>query len=334
MKSLSIPNSVTSIGSSAFYFCVGLVSISLPNSISVLERGVFDRCKSLQTITIPNSVTKIGEGAFFLCENLTSVVIPSSVKTIEDNPFQRCFGLTQIVVEEGNTSYYSDNDCNAIIEKSSNTLISGCKNTTITNSVKSIGQDAFEFCTGLTSIIIPSSVTSINSSAFSYCSNLTSITSYVTDVFKTGGSVFYGCSNATLYVPKGLVSKYQSTADWNSITHIEEIPGIDIPMACNDLGKVLINGYMDFTNKVGEASLYDGGENTFVFTPNEGCMLKQVLINGLDVTRSVKDNKLTTTILDGSSMNVIFSEEGGDVNGDGVVNITDVVALVNIILGK
>ena len=151
-------------------------------------------------------------------------------------------------------------------------------------------------CTGLTSITIPNSVTTIGSYAFESCFGLTSITSYITDVFKTGQNAFGGCENATLYVPNCLVSTYQSTADWNSIKKIEEIPGIALAMSCNNKGKVMVNGGIQFTNDMGEVSVYDGMENSFIFQPKENCELRQVLIDGLDVTVSVEKNQLTTKV--------------------------------------
>jgi hypothetical protein len=180
-------------------------------------------------------------------------------------------------------------------------------------------------------------MTSIGNSAFSSCSSLTSVTSYITDIFATGTNAFSGCDNATLYVPKGLSNFYRITADWNRFKKIEEmqevIPGT-IVVSCNNKGKVKINGTTEFTNNVGEVSVFDGTENTFVFTPEENCQLEQVLIDGLDVTLSVKNNQLTTKVHEGSKMIVTFGKSSGDMNGDGMVNISDVVALVNLILGQ
>ena len=163
---------------------------------------------------------------------------------------------------------------------------------------------------------------------------MTSITSYITDVFETGNQTFYKSDNATLYVPAGLKETYRSTIDWNRITNIEEMPGISLAIACSDQGKVSINDYITFTNKLGEVTVFDGTESKFVFTSEEGSQLERVLINGLDVTRSVKDNLLKITIYPNYSMMVIFAPKGADVNRDGAVDISDVVALVNIILGQ
>ena len=322
--------------------------------VTGIGKYAFALCSGLTSVIIPSSVTSIGDHAFNSCTSLTSITIPSSVTSIGNYAFASCSGLTPIVVESGNSFYDSRDNCNAIIETSSNTLIVGCKNTKIPSSVTSIGNYAFYNCSGLTSIEIPSSVTriggyaflgctgltsvtigngvtSIGEYAFCACSGLTSVTSYITDVFETGENAFLDSGNATLYVPKGLVSTYQSTVDWNRINNIEESIAF---LSCNNKGKVMINGSDEFTNYLGEVIINDGVDNTFVFTPAENCQLEQVLMNGLDVTLSVKNNQLTTNIHKGSKMIVTFSKSSGDMNGDGMVNISDVVALVNLILGQ
>jgi hypothetical protein len=120
-------------------------------------------------------VTSIGSSAFNGCSNLNYVTIGNSVISIGDLAFYGCSGLTSIEVESGNTKYDSRNNCNAIIESATNTLILGCMNTIIPNSVISIGSSAFSGCSGLTSVTIPNSVTSIGNEAFSECRGLTSV---------------------------------------------------------------------------------------------------------------------------------------------------------------
>ncbi|MBR6935959.1 MAG: leucine-rich repeat domain-containing protein [Prevotella sp.] len=99
---------------------------------------------------------------------MTSVTIPSSVTRIDNSAFSSCRNLEEIIVEEGNPTYNSANNCNAIINTKSNTLIVGCKGTVIPNTVTTIGGHAFRGCSGLTSITIPNSVTTIEWYAFSY----------------------------------------------------------------------------------------------------------------------------------------------------------------------
>ena len=181
-KNTVIPNSVTSIGQSAFEGCSGLTSVTIPNSVTSIDGFAFKGCSNLTSVTL-NSNT-IASKAYTSSSNLKSIfgnqvteyIIGDNVTSIGDYAFSGCSGLTSIVVKSGNTKYDSRDNCNAIIETASNKLISGCKNTVIPNSVTSIGQSAFEGCSGLTSVTIPNSVTSIDGFAFKGCSNLTSVT--------------------------------------------------------------------------------------------------------------------------------------------------------------
>ena len=115
---ITIPDSVTSIGHSAFRFCTGLKSITIPDSVTSINWYAFSDCTSLTNVTIPNSVTSIGGCAFRRCTGLTSVIIPDSVTSIGNYAFRGCTGLTSV---------------------------------TIPDSVTSIGNYAFQVCTGLKS---------------------------------------------------------------------------------------------------------------------------------------------------------------------------------------
>ena len=145
ITSITLPNSVTSIGDSAFYYCTSLTSITIPDSVTSIGSSAFRHCSSLTSITIPNSVKSIGDNAFYYCRSLTSITIPNSVTSIGDSAFYNCTSLTSI---------------------------------TIPDSVTSIGNSAFSRCSSLTSITIPNSVTSIGSNAFAYCNFDTVIIGY------------------------------------------------------------------------------------------------------------------------------------------------------------
>ncbi|MBQ2122614.1 MAG: leucine-rich repeat domain-containing protein [Bacteroidaceae bacterium] len=219
LTSVEIPNSVTSIEHNAFSGCSSLTSVEIGNNVTCISPSAFRNCSSLTSVEIPNSVTSIGDDAFSWCYSLTSVVIGNNVTSISTSAFYGCYGLTSIYIAADNPTYDSRDNCNAIIETQTNTLILGSSKTIIPNSVTSIGSDAFYERSNLTSVVIPNSVTSIGTSAFSGCSSLTSVeignnVTYISmfafsscssltsveipnSVTRIGGSAFRGCSSLT-----------------------------------------------------------------------------------------------------------------------------------------
>ena len=206
LTSITIPSSVTSIGEWAFSGCSGLTSVTIPNSVTSIGWAAFESCSGLTSITIGNGVISIGDYAFQSCTSLTSITIPSSVTSIGRHPFFDCSDLKSIAVENGNPVYDSRESCNAIIKTSDNELISGCMNSTIPNSVKKIGQAAFQNCKRLRSVRIPNSVVSVGQNAFSGCSGMTSIT-IPNSVTSIGEAAFRWCSGLTsIIIPSSVTS--------------------------------------------------------------------------------------------------------------------------------
>ena len=260
LSDISLPDGLTKVGYGAFESCTSLSSIDLPDSVTNLQGCAFENCTSLSSITIPNGVTSFGSGTFYGCTSLSRIFISDNVNRISfsnqawhQEPYIYCLeeyinpfpNLSEIIISEGNTKYDSRNNCNAIIETESNTLVYGCKNTVIPNSVTSIGEEAFEECIGLENITIPESVSNINACAFLYCKNLSSIT-IPRSVTSIGINTFEGCKNLTIY---GYEDSYAETyANSNNIPFVA-IKNIiasgttgDCTWELDDKGRLTISG--------------------------------------------------------------------------------------------
>ena len=277
IKSIVIPKSVVELGSDVFYYCP-LVSISveegnpvfdsrdncnavietatntlrigcrktiIPNSVVAIGETAFSGRKGLISMNLPDGVTSIGSYAFWSAEELTTVNISKSIVEFGDAPFGGCANISLFTIDPGNPVYDSRDNCNAIIETATNTLIQGFATTKIPDGVTAIAPKAFRSQQGLTTIEIPNSVTTIQAEAFLYCNNLIKIISHIKRPYTINAMVFEGNNipNATLYVPYGTRKAYASTPGWNNINRIVEMEpddsyqGNSASIAVADLGK-------------------------------------------------------------------------------------------------
>jgi uncharacterized repeat protein (TIGR02543 family) len=251
---LNIPNSVITIGSAAFQNCLGFTgSLIIPNSVTSIENGAFNGCSGFTgSLNIPNSVTSIGPIAFFNCSFTGSLIIPGSVASIGDDAFGRCNKIISIAVDDNNPTFSS---IDGVLFNKAKTELIQCPDGKIAdsyiipNSVISIGNRAFENCSGLTgSLIIPNSVISIGIEAFQWCTGLTSlnipnsVTSIGRDAFFGYNGVqkilvaqsvplvitqntFAGVNKTTcvLVVPTGSKAAYQAADYWKEFSSITEL---------------------------------------------------------------------------------------------------------------
>ena len=362
-------------------------------------------------VTIPNTITTIGVGAFEM-SRLTSITIPSSVTSIGVWAFA-CSELTSIQVESGNPVYDSRNNCNAIIETASKTLIAGCKNSYIPQGVTSIGIAAFAYCYDLTDIYIPEGVTSFYSSAFWNCYRLTSINlpssvtrligqpfgacNGLTDVYCLAKNVpetdyeafdYVGVEKVTLHVPAASIDDYLNTEPWSNFGNIVGDVIGDNYLAINDVkafvGKQIMvpvelvndseitgiqfdlilpegitledyewagrqgkkhSANFDYNEETGTYTMLIFSSSSDPFIGNDGTLINLVLNvdatmeegqygYGITNIKLVTPNETTFNPTNTYAALFISNTLRGDANGDGVVDVTDVVSVVNYILGR
>lgn len=357
--SVTIPQSVASIGYWAFNGCSGLTG-DLQFLASNIGTGAFMHCGNLESVTFGHygCSTTIGDNAFYDCGSLKSIDIGVNVTYIGNRAFNNCSKLNSITVSSANPSFDSRDNCNAIINSATNTLIVGCNNTVIPNTVNSIGLYAFSG-SGLTNVNIPNSVTSIDEAAFYNCTALTnaSIGNSVTHIDEFS---FSGCKELTTITVStenttfdsreycnGIVNTATNTLvvgckntvipntvtaiGNNAYTNCVSLISVDIPNSVTSIGNTAF--YYCFALADIYCSILDPckvtmGTNVFEYVPKEACTL-HVPKNTTDLYTSADQWKDFVNIVDDLEASLV----PGDVSGDGRVNVSDVTALINMILG-
>lgn len=216
LEKIELPSNIKNEGRLMFKGCTALESITINGEKSIYDSR--DNCNAIiktksatlvigcKNTTIPNSVKRIAPSAFSNCSGLERIIVPKMVKQISDTSFYGCRDLKSITVDSGNAVYDSRDNCNAVIETKTGTLIVGCQNTRIPNGVTSIGKLAFAYRENIESMTIPDSVTSIGEEAFAYCTDLKSIV-IPDSVTNIEDYAFVGCRNLkSIFIPDSVTN--------------------------------------------------------------------------------------------------------------------------------
>ncbi|MDE6758970.1 MAG: leucine-rich repeat domain-containing protein [Clostridia bacterium] len=265
---------VTGIDNYAFRHCSDLISVSIPSSIESIGSYAFDGCNALKAVYITDisSWCKINfKGSFsnpleyaqklYLNNKLvTDLTIPAEITKFDIYAFYNCVDLSSITVDPNNAVYRSQDNC--LIEKQTDRLVLGCKNSVIPEYVKSIGSSAFEGCRELTSIEIPSGVSFIGFYAFAGCENLTKI------VIPSGvkiicDGVFKNCSSLeSVNIPSGVMEIGMS-----AFSGCASLKNVEIPAGITDIGQGAFASCVNLTKIVIPVGVTNIGALAFVNCP-------------------------------------------------------------------
>ena len=361
LTSIGLPNSVTSIGNCAFSCCSSLTSIEIPNSVTSIGPSAFSGCSGLTSIEIPNSVTSIGNYAFCDCSGLTSITIPNSVTSIGYNAFEGCRDLTSIVIPNSVTridryAFYGCSNLNSV---------------TLGSGVASIEIYAFDGCTALTDLTslatIPpvcevNALTGISKSNCTLTIPKGSLARYqaagqwkdFTKIVEANNSVnMLILPDLYAYVAKQALLNVGLAND-DAITGVQfnlTLP-VGITVADNDKGKLMLSKTERDEDHTLNGSKNANGSYTILLFSNDS---EEIMGNAgdiigitLNVSKTLAEGnyeiKLSDIVLSTTNAKKINLEDitsilsvsvmNGDVNDDGDVDVVDVTAVANYILGQ
>jgi hypothetical protein len=319
LTNILIGNSVTSIGGYAFHDCASLTSVTIPNSVQDIGVHAFDHCSSLTNMLIGNSVTSIGDSAFIGCSGLRAATVPDNVTSVGPSAFAYCLGLksvtignsvtniggealyaceglTNIAVNATNPMYISVGG--VLFNKTLSTLIQypgGLGGSyAIPDNVTSIGDDAFNYCVGLTSMTIPNSLTTIGAQAFISCAGLKSVV-IPNSVLSIGNDAFLYCglTNVTIGNSVTNIGNYAFLYCWS--LHQVYFLG-NVPRVNGGAGSTNNTVFYGESGTAYYVSGTTGWENTFGGWPTAGWYQPEPQILGSDYDLGVQSNTFQFTI--------------------------------------
>ncbi|MBR6188612.1 MAG: leucine-rich repeat protein [Prevotella sp.] len=365
LTSVTIPNSVTSIGSSVFWGCSGLTSVTIPNSVTSIAESAFRDCTSLTSITIPNSVTSIGQYAFYRCSKLSTIyisdlswwcgftnrptfpnpyhlflnevevknlVIPGDVTTIGKNTFYGCAYITSVTIP-GSVTFIDEN------------AFQGCSNVEtlhLHEGLSIIRKSAFNGCRSLKSLILPSTVEFIYQVAFANCTGLESVKALPeTPPFLYDNS--FSNYNIPLYASETAIGAYQTKEPWSKFAQFLTLDGTEVevpqcatPTVAYQDGQLTLDcetGGAEFVWTLRNPDTLSGRGKTIE-------LARQYELTVHATAEGYTDSDLITYYIvwgnnEMEGDNVIrIGGDTVDVNQDGVVDVADIATIISTMAGK
>ena len=342
LEHLVVPQSIQQISPFAFIECEGLKSVVLEDGVTDIGTAAFSYCTSITSVTLPQTMTAIGKQVFFGCTALTGIDIPESITSIGNAAFSDCAALEQVVFPSAVTTV-SDNafaNCKGLVEvvlpnsitDLGASAFSGCSSMShvkLSASLTALKSKVFYGCSKLSQITIPSSVTNISSSAFQKCYSLTSVT-IPDNVTQVGSQAFSYCSRLAQVTIGQSVAVVDEKAFDNSnalvsVTCMSETPPLT-PGNDNTFTSTVFNNTILY---VPEGSLR-AYKNSGIWPWFKHIEIIPEFMRG-DVNRDREVNISDVSAI----IDLILNSDAnaaGDVNGDGEINIADINAVIDLIL--
>ena len=342
LEHLVVPQSIQEVKPFAFIDCSGLKSVVLEDGVTDISPSAFSYCTSITSVSLPQSITAIGKQAFYGCEALTSIDIPDNVTSIEYATFRDCASLARVTIPSSVTtiSDHAFNGCKGLLDVTipnsvtnvGNSAFSGCaslNHVKLSASLKTLNDNVFYGCSKLPKITIPSSVTLISTGAFQKCSSLNNVV-IPDSVTQVGESAFSYCSKLTEVTIGNSVVLIDNKAFYNSKALAS--------VTCKAETPPLTPGNVDtFSSSIYESAILYVPEGSLHAYKNSGIwpwfkhieIIPEILQGDVNHDREVNISDVSAII------DIILNsgdDIAGDVNGDGEVNIADINAVIDLML--
>ena len=282
--SYTVPDSVTTIQSSAFSSCEDLTSVWIPDSVTGMDTLVFQSCSSLTSVTIGDGMTYLPAETFYNCQNLRQVTLGDNITYIGEKAFYNCVNLTEVNIPDQveEIEWYAFQNCTSLTALE------------LPEGLANIGVGAFINC-GLTEITIPQGVTTIGNAAFNACSSLTAIwvnednANYSSDEY---GALLNKNQTRLIWVPDALaeyvIPETVSTIGTEAFANCSNLTEITIPSSvtlmvesvfygCTSLKKIVFLGDFPAYSGEGDNYIFDGVTATAYYPADNDTWTEDVL---------------------------------------------------------